>query len=100
MKRLIVLLILLFTIPIHAQSIQSTFSEKQELHFLASYALDATFSQMLPKEYPYRLLASAFMTFNLGVLKELSDTKFSTNDLVSNSCGIATYTLISYTLDF
>ncbi len=72
----------------------------KQLHFLASYAIDATVVQMFPKGTPYRLLKASAISLAIGVLKEATDKEFSKSDLAADAAGIGTYMLIHYTFEF
>ncbi len=98
LNKFLLILLLLFGHKAPAQ-VQSEFTENQELHFFASYALNATVVQMLPKS-KHRLLYSTLISVSLGALKEMADTKFDKDDMEADVVGAGTYAFVHYAFRF
>ncbi len=84
----------------HADPPEKWFTEKQELHFFAAYALDSTVSQMVPGSRMKKLIISNFITLNAAYLKEVFDTHPSSSDFLAGAAGAASYSLVHLTFNF
>lgn len=84
-------MITLWCSPTKADSFSLTQQDKQ-LHFAASYAINYTLYKILHRltdDKAASLILSSLTTTSLGLMKEMSDRRFSSGDMKANLLGVA-----------
>ena len=91
----LIVVILSYTAPLAHADIEPD----KKLHFVTSYAIDATLTHVLRKT-KHPLLYANCLTLLAGVAKEYTDKKFDNGDMVANGLGVLTYSIVHITLEF
>lgn len=105
MKKLISILIFVGFISPAYSADEDTFSfssTDKQLHMLASYGLTLTFTDLYRRMQFSKwqsILYGAATTLAIGAIKEASDPKFSSNDMLANSVGITVGVGVVFTFD-